>query len=617
MLTPNAPTPSSTTPGPATPSRSGDDTSAGRGPRPVAGLPRAYAVPAPGAPIDLWLAGNEGRAPVDLPSCDAAYLARYPSATELEAALATRFGVSPERVLVTAGADDGLLRIALAYVARGRVMVLPTPTFEMLPRYVGLAGGVLREVAWPSGPYPVDDVLACAQGAAAIAVVSPNNPTGATASRAALEAVARGAPAVLMVVDAAYAEFVDDADEDLTSAALALPNAVVLRTFSKAYGAAGLRVGYLLGPAPVIAHLRAAGNPYPVATPSLRYALAALQPDGQHALRANVEFVRGARTALATALRDLGFEVAPSAANFVLARLGARAREVAPGFDALLLHDLLAGLGIAVRAFAGRAGLDDALRITVPTTQGELERLLAALRTCLAPEALLFDMDGVLADVTRSYRAAILATAASFGAHVTAVDVQRAKDIGGANDDWALTRRLIEAAGIVRTLADVTARFEALYQGTEASPGLRATETLLAPRACFVELRARFLLAIVTGRPRHDALRFLREHGLEDLFDVLVAREDAPLKPDPAPVRLALTRLGVTRAWMIGDTPDDLRAARDAGVVPIGVSAEATSSAERVLVASGAARVLAVVTELTALLPPCPATRTSLTARTP
>jgi len=581
-----------------------DRASAGPGPTPVAGTSSAYTVPVAGPPTDLWLASNEGRASADLPICSAADLARYPSARTLEAALAERFGVAPEQVLVTAGADDGLLRIALAYVARGRVMVLPTPTFEMLPRYVALVGGTVREVAWPRGPYPVDAVLACAPGAAAIAVVSPNNPTGALASRADLQAIARAAPDALIVVDAAYAEFVADASEELTSAALALPNAVVLRTFSKAYGAAGLRVGYVLGPATVVAHLRAAGNPYPVSTPSLRYALAALQPDGQRALRANVDFVLGARTALTSTLTQLGLDVAPSAANFVLARLEPRARTEAPSFDALLLRDLLAGLGVAVRAFPGRAELHDTLRITVPTTQGELQRVLSALCVCLAPEALLFDMDGVLADVSRSYRAAILATAESFGAEVTADDVQRAKDLGGANDDWSLTRRLMQTAGVVCSLAEVTTRFEAFYQGTDTHPALRLTETLLAPRAFLVALRARFPLAVVTGRPRRDALRFLREHDLEDLFDVLVAREDAPLKPDPAPVQLALAQLGVTRAWMIGDTPDDVRAARAAAVVPIGVLPEPRSTAAPALVASGAARVLAAVTELAALLPP-------------
>ncbi|MEZ6015206.1 MAG: TIGR01548 family HAD-type hydrolase [Planctomycetota bacterium] len=573
-----------------------------RGPRPVDGLDVAYAAPRPGPPTDLWLAGNEGRAAVDLPACPAADLTRYPNAEALTEALAARFGVEPERVLVTAGADDALLRVALAYIGRGRALVLPTPTFEMIPRYVALAGGVVRELPWPRGPYPTDAVLARAEGAAAIAVVSPNNPTGAVASVAALRALAQAAPDALLVVDAAYAEF---AAEDLTEAALALPNAVVLRTFSKAYGAAGLRVGYALGAPDVIRALRAAGNPYPVASPALAYALGALQADDgaarAGALSLTVQRAREARAALTEALERRGVEVAPSEGNFVLARLA----------DPMRLRDLLAGLGIAVRAFPGRPELADALRITTPTTEADLARTLAALDTALAPEALLFDMDGVLADVSRSFRAAILATAAAFGAEVTEDDVQRAKDAGGANDDWSLTQRLMAARGVARSLAEVTARFEGLYQGTPQAPGLAATETLLAPRALFERLRARYRLAVVTGRPRRDAARFLAEHGLADLFPVVVTREDAPLKPDPAPVTRALTALGVTRAWMVGDTPDDVRAARAAGVVPIGVLAPPTSSlaepaaaarSRATLTASGAARVLDSVNELETLL---------------
>ena len=112
-------------------------------------------------------------------------------------------------------------------------------------------------------------------------------------------------------------------------------------------------------------------------------------------------------------------------------------------------------------------------------------------------------------------------------------------------------------------------------------------------------------LALVTGRPRRDAERFLERFGLADLFDVVVTREDAALKPDPAPVRLALERLGVERAWMVGDTPDDLVAARGAGVLPLGVVPPGAdpSRTRTTLEAAGAARVLSRTEDLTALLP--------------
>jgi HAD superfamily hydrolase (TIGR01548 family) len=190
-----------------------------------------------------------------------------------------------------------------------------------------------------------------------------------------------------------------------------------------------------------------------------------------------------------------------------------------------------------------------------------------------APEAILFDMDGVLADVSGSYRRAILLTVASYGVSASAEDVARIKAQGNANNDWVVTRRLLAALGVDAPLDEVTARFEAHYEGTPDAPGLYRSERLLASMALLRELRARVPLGVVTGRPRRQAERFLAQHGISSLFDVLVAMEDAPLKPDPAPVRMALGRLGVGGGWMIGDTPDDIRAALAAGAVGVGIAA--------------------------------------------
>ena len=108
------------------------------------------------------------------------------------------------------------------------------------------------------------------------------------------------------------------------------------------------------------------------------------------------------------------------------------------------------------------------------------------------------------------------------------------------------------------------------------------------------QLATRLPLGIVTGRPRDEAEWFLRRFGIEDLFSTLVCLEDGPLKPDPAPVSLAMRRLEASRAWMIGDTPDDIRAAAGAGALALGVVAPGNDapSTSTALMHAGAASVL-------------------------
>lgn len=223
------------------------------------------------------------------------------------------------------------------------------------------------------------------------------------------------------------------------------------------------------------------------------------------------------------------------------------------------------------------------------------------------PQALLFDLDGVLADVSQSYRVAVLRTAEHFGAAVARSEVSAAKARGNANNDWDLTHRLLRERGIDPGLAEVTRVFEEYYQGVGDTPGLRATERLIGAgtRDVLARLAARMPLAIVTGRPGRDAAIFLRDESIDHHFAHAICLEDAPRpKPDPAPVLEAMRRLRVESAWMIGDTVDDVRAASAAGAVPLGIvpPAEDPDQSTANLLAAGARRVLRTVTELEALL---------------
>ena len=545
----------------------------------------------------LRLDRNEGLLPspvalAELAQADPELLRRYPDVSALTALLAARSGVGRERVIVTAGADEAIDRICRAFLAPGRSLLLPDPSFEMLDQYAALAGGELVRVPWASDAFPTKGFLEEVDDRTAIiAVVSPNNPTGGVATLADVQLIAAAAPHALVLLDHAYVEYADD---DLTKAVLDIPNVVVARTLSKAWGLAGCRVGFAIATPEIIAVLRAAGGPYPVS--GLSVALAARQLErGAGELAKHVARVRDERRELTRRLKSLGLSPRQSQANFVLVEAGTRAALCAAG---------LAALGVLVREFR-KPAIATALRITLPGEPAGFERLTQALDTVLAPEAIVFDLDGVLADVRESQRPAMIATAAAFGVTVTVQDIERALRGGDAANDWIVTQRLMAAGGVAADLDTVTARYQSLYLGTASAPGLRERERSIVPRAVLDRLAQRVPLAVVTGRPRDEAHWFLQRAGLADLFRAVVCMEDAARKPDPAPVRLALERLGVRRAWMVGNTPDDVRAAAGASVVPLGIVApgDDLTATAAALAQAGAARVLADISDLEELLP--------------
>jgi histidinol-phosphate aminotransferase len=548
-------------------------------------MSNVYKPPAFTAPIDLDLSRNEGKPTIisiDLDPDDlAAATSRYPDTSGLARAIAARHRLGVDRVLVTAGGDDALFRCILASTARA--VVATTPTFEMVRRYAAQLETPLIEVPWWDGDFPVAGFLIEAAGSPGMAVVvSPNNPTGNVLTAAQLGKVSAVYP--LVVLDAAYAEF---AEEDLTDAALEMGNVVVIRTLSKAFGLAGLRVGYLLGSTELVRRLAGFGSPYSLSALSAVLAREAVENREGDA----VTFATGVaqrRLRLIELLDELGCDPLPSQGNFVLAT------DVDPAW----VVSAAAALGIGLRGFPDRPELARCVRITVPGNDEDFARLERTLRCVLAPQALLFDMDGVIADVRDSFRAAIVATAAAFGVTVTEGDIAAAKARGNASDDWELTRGLCSEAGVDVTFETVKAEFERVYQGENGHDGVKTRERLLVTPQRLESWSARYPLAIITARPRRDASEFLDRFDIGRFFSTVVAREDAPSKPDPAPVNLALTRLGVERAWMAGDTVDDLAAARAAGVVPIGVTVPGDDPS----VLGAAARVVASVDQIEEVL---------------
>ncbi len=525
-------------------------------------------------------------------------LCKYADAGPLEAAYAAFLGADATNVLATTGGDDAIDRVFRAFLAPGRETVFPTPTFEMIPACARMARGRLVPIEYKWGTLPHDEILEeVNERTGVVAVITPDNPTGRAFTTRELVRLADALPPeVVLLVDSAYAEF---ADEDHTATLLESPHAVMIRTMSKAWGLAGLRVGFAVGQKERIDVLRGFGGPYALTGPSIAVAVDRLR-NGVEEMRRFVAYVRLQRERLAEVIRRAGGVPAPSQTNFVFSSFP----------DARRIQRGMAAQGVLVRYFPH---LPEHVRITVPRNDEEFRRVERALG-CLAargqnppgirpaesggsrpggPEALLFDMDGVLADVRRSYREAIVRTCAAFGVEVGRELIGAVKAGGSANDDWAVTHGVLAGAGVEVSLAEVTGRFEQIYQGTEDAPGLRRRETLIPGPGLLEGLARSFRLGVVTGRPRADAERFLRDHGVRGCFSSVVCREDGPLKPDPAPVRIALEQLEARTAWMLGDTPDDVSAAVGAGVVPVGVVPPGGGETVRAaLQAAGAVRIV-------------------------
>lgn len=296
-------------------------------------------------------------------------LTRYPSAyaTELKEALAAYAGVDPACVVTGCGSDDVLDSAIRAFSAPGDRIAFCAPTFAMIPIFARVNGIEPVALSMTEG-WDVDAEALVRSGARIVYVCSPNNPTGTTASRSAIERVIAGTRG-LVILDEAYAEFAGETHLDLAAAG---GRVLVVRTLSKAFGLAGLRIGYAVGAPELVAEVEKSRGPYKVSLAAERAALAALR-EGQAWVDEHVAAARAARERLAASLRTLGLAPLPSRANFVLVPVP-RAAAVARG---------MRERGVAVRAFEALPAVGDALRITAGP-EPMMERALDALREALA-----------------------------------------------------------------------------------------------------------------------------------------------------------------------------------------------------------------------------------------
>jgi histidinol-phosphate aminotransferase len=297
-------------------------------------------------------------------------LTKYPERETVERTVAAHFRLQAEQVLLTNGVDEAIHLMCATFLDAADEAVVWTPSFFMYDVSVQMMTPHLRKVQSDATlKFPFERFMAeITERTKLIIVASPNNPTGAVVSREHLLAIAKAAPHAVLMVDEAYYHFYG---ESMIDDVATVPNLIVARTFSKAYGMASLRIGMLAGNAMLLKYVRKVSSPYNVNGVALDCLPVAIAD--QDYLAWYMEQVRVGRERMMEGLREFGVPFFPSHANFVLMNIGPRHKELVATMRA---H------GVLLRDRSADPGCDGFVRITIGVEE-HVKRGLTALRLSL------------------------------------------------------------------------------------------------------------------------------------------------------------------------------------------------------------------------------------------
>jgi histidinol-phosphate aminotransferase len=334
--------------------------------------------PDPGAGLRLHLNENTGRcSPRVLEAIRrvrADDVSTYPSYPTLVRACAKHFEVDPDWVLLTNGLDEGILMAAVGHIARARIhdaeTIIPLPAFDPYPNSTAAVGAqAVRILPGPGYAFPTEAVLAAITPRTKMVFLNtPNNPTGQLIPLTDIGRIAEAAPQAVVLVDEAYIEF---GGESFLPELAKHSNVLLGRTFSKAYGLAGMRVGIVIGQPAVLDPVRAVTLPFNINSVAMAATLAAL--DDHEFLPRYAAQVAESREKLYAACTRLGLEYWPSMANYVMVRVG---DPVAPFVQAL------AQRGVHVRDRSKDATTPGCIRVTAGVLE-HTDAAIAALETAV------------------------------------------------------------------------------------------------------------------------------------------------------------------------------------------------------------------------------------------
>ena len=499
----------------------------------------------------------------------------YPEYNLFMTELSKVFDMPIERMLPTNGTGEAISLIAFTFIEPSIDKALTSdPTFALIPHYLKIAGAKLMQVPSTNNyDFDLNSIEANLEsGVKLVILASPDNPTGAMISPEQVLSWCERYPKTLFVIDEAYAEYSDASSLALT---LEFDNLLVTRTFSKSWGMAGLRLGVIFGSPRLMNFLRMVRAPYSVNSMAVNAARAILGRKDLLLSEAKNLMVRKKR--FADLVEERGFRTHSAGGNFFL---------VKAGIDAKPLTNYLRDEGVLVRDQSSRRGMDGIFRITVGTDE-ENKRLINLLDSYCKKRAVIFDLDDTLVDTSKSYDSVISELVLSkSGIPLKHGELSALREQGGFNDDWESTHELLRRRNVDVSLDVVSREGKRIYLSKA-----RENEKLLVDPDLFEKLSSRSRLFIFTGRTR-DEYEPVWKHALDGYFECVFCKDDfkdLAAKPSPDMLIEIRRKTGIDMGIYVGNSVDDMRSAKEAGMTAIGVAS--TCSGET-LIKAGASMVI-------------------------
>ena len=482
--------------------------------------------------------------------------------------LADFYEVDANSILLTNGSDEGISVAAQTFVeTHGDYAVVSDPCFSMIPQLLTLAGASLREVkVLPDLSFDLAGIeAALEQGAKMAMFATPENPTGAILDRETVKKWCAKYPDTLFVIDEAYGEF---ANSSMLANITQFENLLVLKTFSKAWGMAGLRLGMAFGAPALIEYMQRVKLPYSVNAMAIQTADKLLNRADE--VKETAQKAVADINKLADELIDEGFRVNKGFSNSFL--LGA-------GINAERLSEHCRSRGVLIRNRSNSVFADD-LRGHKPAMWGRLRvsagtenehiKFLTALESFNKSYGVLFDLDGTLVDTTFSFDQTVQELVEHYtGRELPAAELQALRAEGGFNDDWQAAHELIKRRGCSVLLEDIIQRALPLYLSIA-----KQNEQMMCSWAVLGKLRKRHSLFIITGRTRPEYEPIWAER-LDPIFSRVYCLGDLEgklAKPSPDYLLHAMRDANLVAGCYIGNSVDDMQAARAAGLDAIGIT---------------------------------------------